>query len=135
MLVVGAIIKNLAGEYLLQLRDEHAPSFQHCWTLFGGAVEPGETPKQALLRELHEELELTPDQIKSLQQIQDNHDQTGIQQIILELETSAALSDLTLHEGEAMQFVTEQDLFQRTFAFNIERVLRAYLGRQPNEHN
>lgn len=45
------------GRWLLQLRDDvpHiiAPG---CWALFGGHLDPGETPEQALRRELREEI-------------------------------------------------------------------------------
>lgn len=55
---VAAIIL-IDGQYLLQKRDPRPdiwyPDF---WGLFGGGVEPGEKPLEALARELNEELEL-----------------------------------------------------------------------------
>ena len=45
------------GEYLLQLRS-NIPSivYPNCWSFFGGEIEEGETPWQALQRELEEEI-------------------------------------------------------------------------------
>lgn len=47
--------------YLLQVKDQQHPA-GGCglWSLFGGRQEPGETPEEALLRELDEELRWRP---------------------------------------------------------------------------
>ncbi len=56
----AAILHTEDGRYLMQLRDDkvglRAPGH---WGLFGGGVEPGETPREALVRELEEELEFS----------------------------------------------------------------------------
>ena len=46
--------------FLLQLRDEKPDIFYpgH-WGLFGGHLEPGESPEEALLREIQEEISYT----------------------------------------------------------------------------
>jgi len=55
---VAAIIL-VDGKYLLQKRDDRPDIwYPNHWGLFGGAVEAGEDPIEALARELHEELEL-----------------------------------------------------------------------------
>jgi 8-oxo-dGTP pyrophosphatase MutT (NUDIX family) len=56
--VVGLIVLP-NGRYVMQLRSE-APGifYPGHWGLFGGAVEAGETPAEALARELDEELKL-----------------------------------------------------------------------------
>jgi len=58
----AAIIVTDDGRYLLQLRDDIPGIFYpgH-WGCFGGAISAGETPLQALRRELAEELEYSPD--------------------------------------------------------------------------
>lgn len=57
----GALILDQAGRYLLQLRDDK-PGILHpgAWGMFGGHIEPGETPEAAVLRELEEEIGLVP---------------------------------------------------------------------------
>lgn len=54
---VAALLIAEDGRYLLQQRDDKPEIFfPGFWGNFGGAIETGETPEQALLRELHEEL-------------------------------------------------------------------------------
>jgi 8-oxo-dGTP pyrophosphatase MutT (NUDIX family) len=56
---VAAIIRVEGDGYLLQLRDSKPEIwYPGRWGLFGGAIEPGEDPLDALKRELREELEL-----------------------------------------------------------------------------
>jgi 8-oxo-dGTP diphosphatase len=126
MQVVGAIIKNHQDEYLLQLRDDNAPTFKNKWTLFGGRVEDGELPEDALLRELVEELSIPSTAIESLKQVQLNEQENGVRQHIFEVMTSIALNQLVLGEGAEMRYVSRTLLFDREFAFNIKDVLRAY---------
>ena len=132
MEVVGAIIRNTNNEYLLQQRDEHAPSFKHHWTLFGGQVEDGEKPEDALLRELSEEIYLKPDIIDSITLIQTNVNDDGVTQYIFEIITNAQITDLVLSEGETMAYIAESSLFARNFAFNIKEVFEKYIKQKNN---
>ena len=54
---VAALLQLSDGRYLMQLRDSNPDIFypEH-WGCFGGAVDPGEAPTAALVRELKEEL-------------------------------------------------------------------------------
>ncbi len=57
--VVSALLVNAEGQLLLQQRDDRPGlAYAGWWTLFGGAVEDGEEPDDAIKRELWEELRL-----------------------------------------------------------------------------
>ncbi|MBN1123290.1 MAG: NUDIX domain-containing protein [Anaerolineae bacterium] len=57
--VVSAILTNNDGQVLLQQRDGNPELFPYHWTLPGGHVEAGESPAEAMARELFEENELS----------------------------------------------------------------------------
>jgi 8-oxo-dGTP pyrophosphatase MutT (NUDIX family) len=55
--VAAAVLVAEDGRYLMQLRDERPGlHLSGHWGLFGGSLEPGETPEAALRREIREEL-------------------------------------------------------------------------------
>lgn len=55
----AALIVLPDGRYLMQLRDDQPDIiYPGHWSCFGGALQPGEAPLDALRRELREELEL-----------------------------------------------------------------------------
>lgn len=53
---VSCLVLSQDNKIVLQLRDATAPTFPNCLATFGGGIEQNETPMQALVRELNEEL-------------------------------------------------------------------------------
>lgn len=60
----GALLTDEWGRYLLQIRDDK-PEILHpgAFGLFGGGIEEGEAPEEAMRRELTEEIGLVPDDL------------------------------------------------------------------------
>ena len=57
--IAAIILENDKGEFLLALRDNKSwIPFPNHWDLIGGHVEEGETPEEALVREVKEELDI-----------------------------------------------------------------------------
>ena len=69
--VVSIFLQSNDDSYLLQLR-ENIPSiiYPGCWGLFGGTMEEEESPHDAIVRELQEEIHYVPDEIYEFRQYQ-----------------------------------------------------------------
>ena len=57
---VGALLVDAQGRILLGLRAPHKKAWPNHWDAIGGWVEPGETLSQAIIREVREEVGVTP---------------------------------------------------------------------------
>ena len=99
---VGALIVS-DGKYVLQERDA-APGIR--WPgrlgLFGGGVDPGESPESAMRRELAEELEFHPNGLMWWDKFPDL--------VIFVFNCSAAeVANFKLHEGRAIRVMTADE--------------------------
>ena len=112
---VAAIIVLHDNRYLLQLRDNKAGIFfPGHWGLFGGAVESGEQPVDALCRELKEELDLMVTNLRPLTRFEFDLTSMGLKRIYREFFEvrlpETALSSLQLGEGETFEAFTREQV-------------------------
>lgn len=126
-----AIITNHRGELLLHLRDDlPGIAWPNHWSVLGGGCDPGETPRQAIVRELDEEAGLTVDGLTELFEVRDEH---GSGQIITFFAASwdGDETALPLAEGVKLQFLAPEDLEVRTIPPFIRDGINHYLATRP----
>jgi len=127
--IAAIILKNDKREFLLALRDNKPwIPFPNHWDLIGGHVEEGETPEEALVREVKEELDidlkeytfykkfecLTGDAYENIKYIY-----TG--------KINLPLEEITLLEGERAQYFTKEEIADLKFANIIKSIVMDYI--------
>ncbi len=111
----AAIIFLDDGRYLMQHRDDKPGIFypDH-WGLFGGALERSEDPETALRRELKEELGHDALGLTYFTSMSFNFDRLGANaaiRVFYEVPLpAAALAELRLDEGQAMEALTAAEI-------------------------
>ena len=125
---VGAIIEHPAHGFLLQKRDNNTDYYPNMWTIFGGKVVEGESVKEALFRELYEELEFGKNQVLKLKKFLDHVTKNGQRQVVYHIITNAEVEALVIKEGDSFGYFRKDEVFDRDFAFNIREVLESFFS-------
>jgi 8-oxo-dGTP pyrophosphatase MutT (NUDIX family) len=112
---VALILVGSDERYLMQLRDQKAGIFfPGHWGLFGGAVDPGESPERTLRRELEEELALTVTSMRYFTEFSFDFGFNGCGRYarhFFEVQVeSTALSGLILREGAEMRVISAREI-------------------------
>jgi mutator protein MutT len=128
------ILYNSTGHILLQHRAHDAYRLPNFWAFFGGGIEHGESPTEALERELREELSYQVQHPYFLlaQKIRDEEDENTKYVFVEQYEDQP----LQLGEGQAMGWFTPDETHQLEMIDHDRAVVtqvRGYLN-QISEH-
>lgn len=109
----GIIYKD--NKILLQLRDNkpHIPN-PNTWSLFGGGVEEGETPEQALIREIQEELGISVSDPEFILKRNREEKNTLVEEWIYKVEADniGTNGKITTTEGQSACFFDKENIEQ-----------------------
>lgn len=96
-------------QFLMQLRDEgEGIIFSGLWGFFGGHIEPGESPDEAIRRELLEEIGHVPPHLEAFQTYPTDRAIRHVYQAPL----TVPLTQLDLQEGQDLQLLSIADIRQ-----------------------
>ncbi len=124
----GLIIENAEREILLQLRDNKPGlEYPNCWGTFGGQIEEGETPQEALVREIKEELGYhveSPELYRSY-----SFDGYDIYMFSM-IDKKITLNDFDVREGQRAGFFSRKAAAKIPCAFNCREIVEDYFRRE-----
>ena len=124
MIGAGILLLNRNNEVLLLLRDDTVDiPFPNMWDIPGGKVEDGESPEQALRREMTEEMfiknlgEINLFKILTSENITDN---------IFWKRLNLNLEEIDLKEGQRIEYFNLERIRKTKLAFDYNEVLESF---------
>ena len=127
--IAQIILENDNGEFLLYLRDgKPGIPFPYHWDLIGGHVEEGETPEEALIREVKEEIDFD---LKDYSFFKEylclEGDAYPNIKYIYSGRIAFPIEEIPRLEGEQLQFVTKEEIPDVKFANILKRIMLDYI--------
>lgn len=120
--VAAAVIKNPAGQILILLRDKSLHQ-GGLWEFPGGKIEPGETPLQALARELKEELDIVVTTAMPLITVSHQYPDLAVQLHVYLVEDFSGVAKGC--EGQPLLWVAAEDLNDYSFPSANQPIITA----------
>lgn len=123
----GLILEDGEGRILLQLRDD-IPTipYPNRWGTFGGQIEVGETPEEAIVREIREELEYALEDAEYI----GNYPFDGYDiHMFKKVDPNLKLENLVVREGQRGVLVSEKAVDKHEYAFNCKEIVLDYFKR------
>jgi mutator protein MutT len=122
------IIVNDRRQIVLLLRDDiQEIPYPNMWDIPGGAVERGESPKEAIIREIDEEMEIKLDDVSlfSVIPFDDRTEYTYWIKLNLDLEK------IHLTEGQRLKWFEENEIKKMNLAFRFNRIVDKFYKEAP----
>lgn len=124
MIGTGIIFLNSNNEVLLILRDDKVDiPFPNMWDIPGGKVEEGETPEEAIRREMIEELSIRDLGEINLFKIITSE---NITDYIFWKRLDLNLEEIDLNEGQRIEYFDLERIKKTELAFKYNKVLKEF---------
>ena len=122
----GLIIENGEGKVLLQLRDKRRDiPWPDSWGTFGGQIEEGESPGEAIRREIREELMYDLSDPEYFGNFPfDGYDIFMYRKVLPHF----SLHEVTVCEGQRAAFLSLDEVREAPCAANCKEIVIAYYG-------
>lgn len=128
--IAAIILENEKGEFLLYLRDNKPGiPFPDHWDLIGGHVEEGETPEEALVREVKEELDIVLKEYIFYKKYEcltgDAYENV---KYIYSGKINLPIEEITLLEGVRAQYFSRKEIPDVKFANILKSIVMEYIS-------
>lgn len=127
---VSALLLTADGKLVIQLRDDKSDLlFPAHWATLGGAIEAGETPDEAMSRELTEEIEPVPPVTfwRCMEhQFEDSGKHHTVENHIYVGDLPCPLNEIKLYEGQRLAAFSKHEIDRLPLAYGLETVFKTF---------
>ena len=126
--VATCLLFDRDGKLLIYLRDNNPQiSFPNHWDLFGGLLEEGETPEQALVREVKEELGITLSEFYFWKEYESQAEEKPNKKYVFYARTNSRTDELKLLDvGQQLKGIYLHELSDYQFANIIGKIVEDF---------
>lgn len=117
------IFVNDENEVLLLLRDDDPGiPYPNMWDLPGGGVEADETPEEAIIREIKEEMNIDLEDVAlySVEAFPDRMEYTYYKRMNVDV------SEVPLTEGQRLEWFSQEEIIHLRLAFGFKKILDGF---------
>ena len=107
-------------ELYLSHRSINAKQYPNCWSFWGGAIEEGESPEEALVREIQEELNWRPDKFDFLGMYYDSKPNEKF--IFFTKVDGEFENEISICEGQSGKFFTKEEIENEDLIINEDKI-------------
>jgi 8-oxo-dGTP diphosphatase len=123
---VAILLENKDGKILFLLRDNKSTiKCPNMWDVLGGVVENIETPEEAIVREMKEELGLN---LKKFQLFK-VYDWPEKIETVFHKKLSLNVNKTNLNEGQKIRYFSKDELLSMNLAFHDNRIIRDFFNK------
>lgn len=109
---------------LIYLRDDKPTiSFPNHWDLFGGIMEPNETPEQALVREVKEELGIELPWFNKFREYESSEVEKPNRKHVFHSQINFIPEELILNEGQKLLSISLEERSNYNFANILAQII------------
>ena len=121
--IVSIIIENNKNEVLLQLRDNNAKYYKHCWVFLGGKKEKKESEIEGIIREIKEEIgiKITNPRLVKCYKIRET------ELYLFYIKRNININKIKLTEGEKIKFFKPQNVLTIKTGYNIKQIIKDFI--------
>ena len=125
--IATILLLNARNEILLQKKELIFKRWPGRWSMFGGGIEHGETPEEAVRREVKEELDVELGEVKLFKVFDYTDEDRAGKMHIFTSRFAGETSDISLKEGAGFAFFANHEIAALHLIDHDDKIVKEFI--------